>query len=321
MTRGPLLAIPLAFALWPAAGADAQQGPSFNCGYASTRTEIAICNSPELSGLERRMVESYERLAAAIGRSDARQIADEHLARRQACEGDAGCIAERLLISTEVFEQRAGRDRVAESVPSVPLPDRDGDIATFVPPEPAPEPAPQVAAAPPAADGDIPLAAQAPWPPESTPVPPSRGTDTELASAADLPMAGLPDPEELSRALDGAELASSDGAGTAEASFDTPLSWAFMDLEREDRARIQERLAQAGFLQGEASGAWTTATQASLERFAEEEGSGSFDLSTQSGGALLLDYIGSEAFATAFDLEPAAAAPAEEADPLAGADW
>lgn len=354
MTPRPLFAIPLAFVLWPAAGAEAQEGPSFDCSYAGTRTEIAICSSPDLAALERQMVASYERLAETIGRREARALADELLARRQACEGDPNCIAERLLISTEIFEQRgAPRGRVAELVPSIPLPNRDGDISGLVPvvPPPAPEPEPeaQIASAEPVPVPEIPLAAQAPLPPESVPLPPSRRVETQLASAQglpeaeaavsreDLPLADLPAVEEnpdLSDAIDGAELASSDGAtpeagagDDTEASFDSPVSWTFMDLPREERTAIQERLTGAGYFEGEASGAWTTATEAALERFAAEEGSDSFDLTTQTGAALLLDYIRSDAFATAFGSEQAsldAAAPQPPRpveDAIDSTDW
>lgn len=324
----PVLLVPVA--------ATAQEGPSFDCNDASTRTELAICASPELSQLERLMVQSYEGLAATIGQDEARRIADDLLARRQACEGDTSCIAERLVISMEVFDQRAGRPsqfaRLEDILPGSParedsaLPVIEGTPPVVAAP-PVVEGAPPVVT--PGADSDLPLAAQAPWPGE----------------------AGEPGSEDLSDVIDGAELASSDGAaGVApsadpdgSAAFDTPLSWAFMDLDREERARIQERLVQAGFLEGQAEGTWTNATRAALEDFVREEGSGSFDLSTETGAALLLDYIGSEAFATAFGVQeaaatPVAAAPAATAsepaatpptvvdvvdtgDPLAGADW
>jgi hypothetical protein len=348
-----LLVLPVLFA--PVA-AWAQEGPSFDCDDASTRTEFAICASPELSQLERQMVDSFNALSDVIGRSDARALADELLAERQACEGDPGCIADQLLVSTRIFDERSGRGTVVaaapEPLPAEPLPTGTGvspfdqaqlreliqqareargqqELAAAEPPvapvvpAPAPEvaataPAPQAPA--PAANPDIPLAAQAPLPSDlAAPEP------TDLASAE--PEATEPD---LSDALDGAELTSSEGAVNpdAQAAFDTPLSWAFMDLDREQRIAVQERLAAAGFLEGGTEGAWTTATLAALERLAEEEGSGSFDLSTQSGGALLLDYVSSDAFTTAFGGADAAATPAatpptplDEGDPLAGTDW
>lgn len=339
-----LLALPVVFV--PVVGS-AQDGPSFDCGYATTRTELAICASPELSQLERRMVQSYEAFAAASGEREARSVADDLLERRQACEGDTNCIAERLVISMEVFDQRSGRQtesqsqfaRLEDILPGAPAGDRpfvaappvvvDPPAVTAAPPVAAAEP-PVVAAAPPAPaappvaaepGSDLPLAAQAPWPPEISPV--ARG--------------------ELSDAIDGAELASSDGAvGAAPtipvadpdgaAAFDTPLSWAFMDLEREQRASVQERLAQAGFLQGHTDGTWTNGTLAALQDLARQEGSGSFDLTTETGASLLLDYVSSEAFATAFRVEEAAATPVATApaqrptvvdtgDPLAGTDW
>jgi hypothetical protein len=326
MTRRPLLAVPLGLFLIPGAAA-AQEGPSFNCDYASTRSEIAICASPELARIERAMVQSYERLAAVIGEREARAIADELLARRQACEDDIQCNAERLLIALEVFEQRAGSgggtefarlDDILSGEVAAPAPaPEEPEVAALPEPELPVVPEPQaelpVATAEPAPE--IPLAAQAPLLPDVIPIPPSR----EVADAA------LPDPSpepDLREALEGAEFASSDGAAAsaevavapeAQASFDTPLSWAFMDLEREERADLQERLASAGFFQGEASGTWTNATLAALENFAAEEDSGSFDVTTQTGAALLLDYVSSDAFASAFgtggDTVEAAAVP------------
>ncbi|MBP1807476.1 hypothetical protein [Rubellimicrobium aerolatum] len=118
--------------LWPAA-LRAQDGPSFDCRDASTRTEAAICADPGLAALERRTVAAYDRLAARIGQREARRIADALLARRQACEGDRACIVERLLISTEVFEQRGQPTAVAEE-PTPPPPPSDPS------PSPAPEP-------------------------------------------------------------------------------------------------------------------------------------------------------------------------------------
>lgn len=300
MTRRPLLALPLALALWPAAAAQAQEGPSFDCSYAETRTEVAICTIPELAQLERRMADSYEVLVGVLGEGEARRIADELLLRRQACEGDPRCVAERLLISMEVFEQRAQRAALPEVVsiePIAPLPERDGVSSTLVVPDDT--------AALEELESGVPLAAQAPLPDlELTPVAPEA-----VAEGVDL-----------GEVLEGAELASSDNAPEGEAAFDTPLSWAFMDLERTERAAIQARLAAVGVHEGVTDGTWSNGTLSALEAFAEEEGSGSFDLTTQDGAALLLDYIGSEAFATAFGLE-ATAADTAPLDPIDGTDW
>lgn len=308
----PLLALPLA--LLPSAlptGLAAQEGPSFDCRYAETRTEIAICASPDLAALEMRMFRSYERLVGTLGEREARAIADEQLARRQACEGDPACVAERLLISAEVFDQRSG-------APPAPAGDRPrfARLDELLRPEPslaeplAPEPAPGLAAAEPGTLApDRPLAADAPLDLE--------GSLAETVDEAELAS---------SDGADGPDASDAPGAPEAQAPFDTPLSWAFMDLERGERQAIQERLAQAGFLDGEATGAWTVATLAALEAFAAEEGSGSFDLSTEPGAKLLLDYISSEAFASAYavtgDSPPVALSPeAEAGDPLAGTDW
>jgi hypothetical protein len=321
----PAALLPLTVALWPTT-APAQDGPSFDCQYAGTRTEIAICSSPELARLEMRMFDAYQGLVERIGQREARRIADELLVRRQGCEGDPDCIAERLLISMEVFDQRGrSSDYVADLEPTVPLPEIEA-------PAPAPAPEEDVAALEaPNAEPGVPLAAQAPWPPESVPVPPSRddtaaASDAALAeetvAAADPPVeetvaAAEPSVEEiapveqiappedtevaaspdLSEAIDEVEQASSDGGG--EASFDTPLSWAFMDLSREERAALQARLQEAGLYDGPANGTWDNATRTALETTAEEAGTEGFDLSSQNGAALLLDFVSSDAFGSA----------------------
>ena len=94
----------LSFLLLAAGQAQAQEGPSFNCRFASTATEQAICSSPRLSLIERWVVASYESLAERVGRREARAIADAQLALRQACEGEPTCIEERLIFTTRVFE-------------------------------------------------------------------------------------------------------------------------------------------------------------------------------------------------------------------------
>jgi hypothetical protein len=211
------------------------------------------------------------------------------------------------------------------------------------PPAPAPAAPPVVAAAPPVVAAAPPFVAAAPPPAPA----PAANPDIPLAAQAPFPAEASPAEPDLSDALDDAELASSDGVAApaapggdpdAQAAFDTPLSWAFMELEREERATVQERLASAGFYEGETQGTWTNATLAALQRLTEEEGSGSFDLSSQSGAALLLDYVTSDAFTTAFGgTEEAAVTPAaapaatpaptsppmvvETTGPLAGAEW
>ena len=440
----PLALLPLAFALAPNLAA-AQDGPSFDCRDAGTRTEIAICASPELARLEMRMFGAYQGLVERVGQREARAIADELLLRRQACDGDPGCVAERLIISMEVFDQR-GRpsDLVAELEPPAPETEQTAEA-------PIPEPEEEVAAlAPPTEAGsDIPLAAQAPSPLESALIPPVRpGTavaapsegDAAIADAvsveeiappaepapveepviadiapieeiappaepapveddaviadaapieeiappaepapleepviadaapveeialptepapieddaaiADAPIEDLAPPTEpapveepvvadldpveeiappaepveepliaeapeeepaapeeetdlasaqdtpdLSETIDGAELASSDGGG--DAAFDTPVSWAFMDLSREDRAAVQTRLQDVGLYAGPVEGSWNNNTRSALETVAASAGAEGFDLSSQNSAALLLDYVTSDAF-------------------------
>ena len=80
----------------PAPVATATAKPSFNCRYARTRGEIAVCRDSGLAALDRQMAAQYYRALAA---ADARQRAtltstrDSFLRYRDRCPSDS-CIAE-----------------------------------------------------------------------------------------------------------------------------------------------------------------------------------------------------------------------------------
>jgi Putative peptidoglycan binding domain len=342
MPRVPTSILPvLAVALWPVQG-QAQEGPSFNCRYAQTATEHAICASPGLAAIEMRMYRSYLGLVDAVGERQARRIADRFLERRQACGADAACIARRLEITMRVFDRRAGGDTVLASrepseeeltglgeefaagpVPTIeeviegviaearpglpddiPSPMAREDIAPVTAEAAATPEGEEVASAEPA-DPDLPLAAQAPLPSDLDPL-----LDEPAETAAAEPP---PSPDQLDEAIAGAELASSDQA----ASFDQPISWAYMDLIRHQRAEVQSRLQAAGFYEGPAEGGWDRATQDAFEAFfASDEGRG-FDPSTENGAALALDFIRSDTFAEAHGI----ALDEDAADPLTSTEW
>ncbi|TNC48983.1 hypothetical protein FHG66_12520 [Rubellimicrobium rubrum] len=483
----------LSLAFWSGGALAQQASPSFNCRYASTETEIAICNSPALAELEMQMYGGYLALVERIGERQARRIADDLLERRQACGPDRSCIAQRLLVTMEVFRQRAEPEQ---------------QLAAVEPPEPEPEPVPEVAPIP--ESPEPPLAALEPWPPElesptpevaaseptteddvlaalepapedlepnlpalefpsenptaeeaevlagvdplaedpapslsepeflspenslvededvfasidplpedlepSSPEPEFLATEENLVENEDVLAAIAPSTEEvepsqpepesvpleenlvededvlaalaplpeeaepsqpatepleqdvevasrdvalpeavikldetdlepaepsatqppepetetaaiapplveaqpeppadepsLGAAIEGAELTS---AAPPTAAFDTPLSWAFMDLSRGDRAALQERLREAGYYEGQGTGIWEQATVDALNAFlASPEGLG-FDSASASGAALILDYLGSDAFGRSVS-----------ADPLDAAEW
>jgi uncharacterized protein len=71
-------------------------GPSFNCRYARTRGEIAVCRDPALASLDRQMAAQFYR-AMAVARPGARVILqrtrNRFLRFRDSCGSDA-CIAE-----------------------------------------------------------------------------------------------------------------------------------------------------------------------------------------------------------------------------------
>lgn len=70
--------------------------PSFNCAYASTRGELAVCSSPELAALDRSMAALYSGVMAdadARTRSELLRTRDRFLAYRDRCPNSA-CIAD-----------------------------------------------------------------------------------------------------------------------------------------------------------------------------------------------------------------------------------
>lgn len=70
--------------------------PSFNCRYARTRGEIAVCSDAGLAALDRQMAVQYYRAVAAAGprqRQLLRSTRDEFLRFRDRCASN-GCIAE-----------------------------------------------------------------------------------------------------------------------------------------------------------------------------------------------------------------------------------
>ncbi|HVG49676.1 MAG TPA: hypothetical protein VM899_16245, partial [Rubellimicrobium sp.] len=150
----------------------------------------------------------------------------------------------------------------------------------------------------------------------SEPAPAVETAIAEPASAEPVPSSG-----EISGAIDGADLASSEEPADDEhALFGTPVSWAFMDLGRAERAEIQARLQATGLYEGSAEGAWDQATLAAMETFLTSEEGASFDSTTQTGASLALDFIRSDAYAEAHGLPPGEPE-ADPNDPLASTDW
>jgi uncharacterized protein len=69
-------------------------GPSFNCRYASTYVEIAICDSRELSRLDRVLNLEYRKAQSRLDGYDIAELADAQagwLADRDSCSS-YGCI-------------------------------------------------------------------------------------------------------------------------------------------------------------------------------------------------------------------------------------
>jgi uncharacterized protein len=80
----------------PAPRSAASARPSFNCRYARTGSEVAVCNDGDLAALDRQMSAQYYR---ALASSDARQRSllgatrDQFLRARDRC-GTKACIAD-----------------------------------------------------------------------------------------------------------------------------------------------------------------------------------------------------------------------------------
>jgi hypothetical protein len=273
MPPGPRFAralIPTILLLAPAA-LPAQEGPSFNCRYARTASEIAICASPELSRIERRMVEAYEVLVGEIGRTAARRIADEHLARREACGSDPTCIATRLSISREAFLQLAGVEPPPAVQPTVQ--------AAAPPPAAPPAPPPAPVALPPAWSAPAPGGTLAPLPPGGI----EAGAPTVARPAPPPEAAPAPDLASVST-----------------------LGHRFMALPDWRRRNLQGRLQEAGFHDGPVDGLWDAATEAALTAFvldASDRGV-ALDPRTQAGADEVLAFVDGDAFKREWLEEP-----------------
>jgi len=73
-------------------------GPSYNCAKSSTRTEFAICASPDLWVLDRAVASLYNysrNNAGALQEQELLSSQRSWLARRNLCSDDQRCIAQR----------------------------------------------------------------------------------------------------------------------------------------------------------------------------------------------------------------------------------
>ncbi len=333
----------LGLASWAALGsvlaptpARAQDGPSFDCGYASTATEVAICNSPRLSRIERWVVDTYDDLADRIGPREARAIADVQLSRRQACGGDPVCIEERLVATMQVFVANGAPPRLPlEDLPSAELaareptapepPIAEPTIAeptiaelTIVEPTTAEPAIPELALVePPAAvtprpSGLRPLARPERTLPDAalTPFP---GLEPDEPDSAEPPVTEVALPRRPEVPLEAApESALEFGAGPEpRADPDSALVDAFAALPAYRRGNVQGRLTEAGYGEVATSGSWDVATAAALAAFAREaaEHGRTFDPTTPEGAAALLGYVESDGFRQTFLGEDVASGP------------
>ena len=311
------------------AQASAQEGPSFRCDRVGTATETAICGSARLARLERWVVRSYEGLAERIGQPQARAIADEQLALRQACAGEVLCIEARLIATVRVFEAN-GAPPQPFSIEVVPI--GEPLVAGLV--EPALDPAMSAQlGSPPQAPGPTDQSTTPPMvdaaeigrsamalleetrervtAPRSGGVPEPGGVnEPELDGGPDVALlgrAGVPPGDEPPSTATGevprlaAMRAPEDLSGSA-------LARAFADRPAYRRVGIQGRLTEAGFGAVAPDGTWSVGTAAALAAFAREAGGlaagapeisgrdAAVDPTTPEGAAALLDFIESDEF-------------------------
>lgn len=74
-------------------------GPSFDCDDAESDDEIAICDDPQLSQLDRLISLGFNQTQQVSGRARARAAAREGLAARQACGDDVDCIRDAQIVT------------------------------------------------------------------------------------------------------------------------------------------------------------------------------------------------------------------------------
>jgi len=98
-----LAALGLAMGLAGTPAYAVEEGPSFDCAKARTADEKAICDSAELSALDRLYTKAYQSLKKAGHGREALATARETMRQRGRCGADASCIAEILTQGVEAF--------------------------------------------------------------------------------------------------------------------------------------------------------------------------------------------------------------------------
>jgi uncharacterized protein len=70
----------------------ASRGPSFGCKAAATSDELAICQSGELSDLDRQLARAFNQARSKLGARKARSFASRILRARHGCRSNTACI-------------------------------------------------------------------------------------------------------------------------------------------------------------------------------------------------------------------------------------
>lgn len=104
----------------------AAQGPSFNCDYALSDSEAAICRDPALARLDAEHELLFSRTLAAAPDAAQPRMRRDHAAWRafrDACGGDGACIARRYEARIgELGREELGRERDAPGLHVLPGP-------------------------------------------------------------------------------------------------------------------------------------------------------------------------------------------------------
>jgi uncharacterized protein len=89
---------------------DKNNGPSFDCADAEHASELAICGSRELAGLDLALAESFNMALLALPDEIARDLGRGLLRKRKLCMTDADCLRSELTRARQQFDEFARFD-------------------------------------------------------------------------------------------------------------------------------------------------------------------------------------------------------------------
>lgn len=99
----------------PQVSTAANEGPSFDCSRARLPDERAICDSSELSKLDRLTTQGFQQLRSTRGKNVANRAGKKFLAERHQCGDDPVCIGRTQLSAISAFKALAGNNETADA--------------------------------------------------------------------------------------------------------------------------------------------------------------------------------------------------------------